>query len=149
MEVFDQFGLHARQEPGNWYRSNNFPVRSKYSVPFETEFSERVIVRVEIKSKENIANRFSLMVSVPPITKVNKEFIYDRNLMIFEQIGEEHKYARKDDALLLPDSGFAESSQLKIVPDLFPIYYDQLTALSVPLPKLMEFGSEFCETRCH
>ncbi len=138
MEVFDQYRPPMRdRSPGNWYRSNNFPVRSKYSVPFETEFPKRDIVRVEIKSKENNSRIGSrLMVSVPPITKVNKEFIYDRNLMIFEQIGEEHKYApKKTMHYSYLTAAFAESSQLKIVPDLFPIYYDQLTALSVPLPE--------------
>ncbi|MFO0940177.1 MAG: transglutaminaseTgpA domain-containing protein [Pirellulales bacterium] len=138
MEVFDQYRPPMRdRSPGNWFRSNNFPIRPKYKLAPETEFPKRDIVRVEIKSKENSSRIGSrLMVSVPPIAKVGQEFIYDRNIMIFEQIGEEHKYApKKTMHYSYLTAAFADSNQIKITPDHFPAFFDQLTSLSVPLPE--------------
>lgn len=138
MEVFDQYRPPQRdRSPGNWIRSNNFPIRSKYKVASETDFPKRDIVKVDVKSKENTSRIGSrLMVSLPPIAKFNQEFTYDRNIMIFEQIGEDHKYApKKTMHYSYFTAAFSNSAQVKITPDLFPNYYDQLTALSVPLPE--------------
>lgn len=150
VEVLDQYRPPSRERAsGTWYRSANFAVRSRYpKVPQETQWPNRDRIKVDIKSKENTSRVGSrLLVSMPPITNEIKEFIYDRNLMIFDQIGEEHPFASKKS---LNYSYFSASfdgpDQIRVTADRFPNYNDLLT-LSPKLPWTNEIRKRILRDR--
>lgn len=138
VEVLDQYRPPSRERAsGTWYRSANFTIRPRYpKVPLETKWSNRDLVKIDIKSKENSSRVGSrLLVSMPPITSEIKEYIYDRNLMIFEQIGEEHKFSSKKSLnYSYFSASFDGSEQIRITADRFPNFTELLTSVTPKLP---------------
>lgn len=145
VETFDLYRPPSRErEQASWSRSSLYPIRERKVQTPRVNLSNRDRIRVDIKAKENNSRIGSrLLVSMPPHLGVNEDFIYDSYLMIFEQIGQEHKFAnRKSLQYSYYSAAFQGATQIKVTPDYAPELAVPLSLARVNMPLLDQLRKE-------
>jgi protein-glutamine gamma-glutamyltransferase len=146
VDVFDRYiPPRKAHEIGNWLRGTAL-FRRQRSLEY-TKFPNRDRVNVDVKGKNSIPGKSTkILVSLPPLLEKVEHFSYDRSMMIFEQISEDHKLAHKKYLHYEYDTGaYSDGELVEITPDASQSEHVELTSLGVYLPLVDKLLSDVVE----